>query len=94
MLAGDDRAIDKGIVRCRHEVSLRSVLGSPADGEGRAQWEVELAGLIRVVPLYVPQDDAEDWGVSKPCAEHGGNDRRKLTRSHEAGWTSPYGVVR
>ena len=60
MLAGDDRAVDIGVVGCRYEVSLCSVLGSPADGEGRTQWKVELAGLIRVVPLYVPENDAED----------------------------------
>ena len=69
MLARDDGAINIGIVRCGHQLFLGSITGRPTNGKGGAEGQVKLAGRVRVVPAWVPEDDTEDWQVSEPCME-------------------------
>lgn len=83
VLARDDRTVDVRIVRCRHQLFLGNIAGGTANGEGRVQRQVELAGLIRVVPLHVPKDDAERWEVSESGVEHGERMEGMLTGSHD-----------
>lgn len=62
MLARHDRAVDVDVVLRWQEMAFGDVLGGAADSELGVKLQVELASLVCIVALVLPEDYAEGCG--------------------------------
>ena len=64
VLARDDRAVDVDVVFGRLQVPLGDILRGAADSKLGVERQVELASLVRIIAVVLPEDYAEGYRIS------------------------------